>query len=90
MSSTILNFLITIPVENTLLRAAVMVAEMLAIGGALYCLWELILRLPRNLGSFRNAHLKPGKAGKIHSTVAGSPDEENFADMPLGERAGTP
>ena len=47
MFDTILEFLTTVPIQNSMLRAITMVAEMFVMGFVLFHIWELVPRLPR-------------------------------------------
>lgn len=66
MFETILNFLVTVPVESTVLRSVIMVAEILAAGFVLYYLWEMVPRLSRGVSK---AATNISKAGIVHASA---------------------
>ena len=70
MLSTVANFLITVPVASPIVQGLITVVEILALGFALYWLWELGLRLA---GRFGEVPRKSGTA-RTEKVSAGIPE----------------
>ena len=86
MASTVFNFLMTVPIENTVLRAVIMVAEMLLVGIALYYLWELALRLSVKRSSSAKARHQTAADSTPQDTTATRPAEKDVVVEPAAER----
>ena len=86
MASTVFNFLLTVPIENTVLRAVIMVAEMLLVGIALYYLWELALRLSVKRSSSAKARHQTAADSTPQDTTATRPAEKDVVVEPAAER----
>lgn len=55
MLESVFNFVFTVPVANSALRAIIMVAEILFMGVVLYWCWELLPRLVRGIAKIGSA-----------------------------------
>ena len=91
MLHSIWNFIITVPVENSILQAVIMVAEIMVVGIILYFVWELVLRLSSNLGSISVIRRKAGVRGDGHDKARQIPGtaypEEGFViSTPASDR----
>jgi len=86
MASTVFNFLLTVPIDNSVLRAVIMVAEMLVAGIALYYLWELALRLSVKRSSAHSARRQTAAESTIQDTTAARPGEPDVVVGPAAER----
>ena len=75
MASTVFDFLMTVPLENGVLRAVIMVAEILSAGFLLFFLWELVLHLPGKIGAARRRR-ETAMAGMARSTPGEKPTED--------------
>ncbi|MFH1486329.1 MAG: hypothetical protein ABIH46_09680 [Chloroflexota bacterium] len=62
MLDSVFQFVLTVPVENPLLRALIMVAETLGMGIALYWWWEMVPRLASAIARVAKAAIGSGMA----------------------------
>ena len=71
------NFLTTVPVANPILKSLIMLAEILAVGFALYWMWELVPKIPGLISKVSNRFSAAGR----EKAPAGAPESEQFAGL---------
>ena len=91
MFETIINFLINVPVESSIIRSLIMVAEILLAGVILYYLWEMVPHLSRGIVK---ASRNLATTGIVHATVRGKrrkkatktiSKEKTFSNVPASD-----